>query len=321
VDPNTILAELSNPDLLQDLTESELSIKVAEAELSSILAEHQNSEINQQIQVATLEANAEKLTWDASTEDELAKNGLTSQLAVRRAHLAAENAAKQVDHEKQRFGVTARANSAQIAAQQARIDQLNAAYEMRRRQVEELKVRAGVSGVLQQVLIEVGRRVSMGAAIAKIAEPDRLKAQLRIAETQAKDLIIGQVASIDTRNGVIPGRVVHIDPVAIQGTVTVDVHLDGQLPRGVRPDLSVDGTIEIERSSDVLYVGRPPNAQPDSTIPMFKVFPNGEAERTRVRVGKVSVNSIQILEGLEEGDEVIVSDMSAWDQYDRIRLN
>ncbi len=320
IGPNTIVAELSNPDLVQSLTEAELQIKVAEAELLSTRAEHQNAAISQQIQLANLEHTAERLQLDADTEDELAENGLTSQLTVRRAHLAAKNAAEQVQQEKQRLGVTARANAAAIAAREARLDQLRAAYDLKKRQVWELNIRAGVSGVLQQVSIEVGQRVSAGTAVAKIADPGRLKAQLRIAETQAKDLLVGQVASIDTRNGIVPGRVTHIDPVAIQGTVTVDVQLKGELPRGARPDLSVDGTVEIERLSDGLYVGRPPNGQPNSTIQLFKVLSDGDAERVIVRVGKVSVNSIQILEGLEEDDEVILSDMSVYDAYDRIRL-
>ena len=192
---------------------------------------------------------------------------------------------------------------------------------MKKRQVDELKIRAGVSGVLQQLSIEVGQRVAAGATIAKLAEPSRLKAQVRIPETQIKDILIGQVASIDTRIGIIPGRVVHIDPAAVQGTVTVDVQLEGELPRGARPDLSVDATIEIQRLSNVLYVGRPANAQTNMTTQMFKVTPNGEAVRTRLRIGHVSVNSIEILEGLQEGDEVILSDMSQWDAYDRLRLN
>jgi len=192
---------------------------------------------------------------------------------------------------------------------------------MKKRQVSELKIRSGVTGVLQQVSIEVGQRVASGATIAKLAEPGRLKAQIRIPETQIKDVLIGQVASIDTRVGIVPGRVVHIDPAAIQGTVTVDVQLHGELPRGARPDLSVDGTIEIERLSNVLYVGRPANGRADTTLSLFKVEPNAEAVRTRVRIGRVSVNLIEVLEGLQEGDEVILSDMSMWDAYERLRLN
>lgn len=321
IGPNTVLAELANPDLLQSLEDTQLQIKAAEAELLSTRAAQENGTINQQILIANLEATAKRARLQADTEDELAKRGLTSQLTVRLANLEAENTASQVEREKSRVSVNASAATAQLAAQEARLDLLRAGLEMRKRQVNELKIRGGVSGVLQQISIEVGQRVAAGATIAKLAEPGRLKAQIRIAETQIKDVVVGQVASVDTRSGIVPGRVVHIDPAAIQGTVSVDVQLEGELPRAARPDLSVDGTIEIERLSNVLYVGRPANGQADSMLSMFKVVPNGEAIRTRVRVGRVSVNLIEILEGLQEGDEVILSDMSMWDAYDRVRLN
>lgn len=321
VGPGTVLAELRNPDLTQSLEDTQLQIRAAEAELASTHAAQENSGINQQILIANLEAAAKRARLQADTEDELAKRGLTGQLTVRLSHLEAENAESQVLREQQRVAVNAKASEAQIAAQYARLEQLRATFEMKKRQVNDLKVRAGVSGVLQQLSIEVGQRLAAGQPIAKLAEPGRLKAQLRIPETQMKDVAIGQVASIDTRVGIIPGRVVHIDPAAIQGTVSLDVQLEGELPRGVRPDLTVDGTIEIERLSNVLYVGRPTNAQAGATIQLFKVLPTGEAIRTRVHVGRVSVNLIEILEGIQEGDEVILSDMSQWDSYDRLRLN
>jgi HlyD family secretion protein len=321
VGTNSILAELSNPDLLQTLMDSGLQIKAAEADLANTRTSHENGAINQQILIANLDAAAQRAKLQADTDDELAKRGLISQLSVRLSHLEADNSASQVEREKQRVVINARSAEAQIAAQEARLDQLRATHEMRRRQIDELKIRAGVSGVLQQLSIEAGQRIVAGAPIAKVAEPGHLKAQLRIAETQAKDILVGQIASIDTRNGIIPGRVVHIDPAAVQGTVSVDVQLEGELPKGARPDLSVDGTIEIERLNDVLYVGRPANGQQDTTVQLFRVLSNGDAVRARVRIGRVSVNSIEILEGLKEGDEVILSDMSAWDAYDRIRLN
>jgi HlyD family secretion protein len=321
VSPDTILAELSNPDLLQTLMDSGLQIKAAEADLVNTRTGHENAAINQQILIANLDAAAQRARLQADTDGELAKRGLIGQLSVRLSHLEADNSASQVEREKQRVAINAKSAEAQIAAQEARLDQLRATYEMRKRQIDELKIRAGVSGVLQQLSIEGGQRITAGAPIAKVAEPGHLKAQLRIAETQAKDILIGQTASIDTRNGIIPGRVVHIDPAAVQGTVTVDVQFEGELPKGTRPDSSVDGTIEIERLDNVLYVGRPANGQQDTTVQMFKVLANGEAVRGRVRIGRVSVNSIEILEGLQEGDEVILSDMSMWDAYDRIRLN
>jgi len=321
VNPNTVLAELSNPDLVQALMDSGLQIKAAEADLINTRTSHENDLISQQILIANLGAAAKRAALQKDTDEELLKRGLIGQLPVKLSRLEADNSLSQIDREKQRVAISAKSAEAQIAAQEARLDQLRETHEMRKRQIDELRIRAGVSGVLQQLSIEGGQHIAAGTAVARIAEPGHLKAQLRIAETQMKDVLLGQTASIDTRIGIVPGRVVHIDPAAIQGTVTIDIQLDGELPKGARPDLSVDGTIEIEHLSDVLYVGRPPNGQPDSTIQIFKVLPNGEAIRTRVRVGKVSVNSIQVLEGLQAGDEVILSDMSTWDAYDRIRLN
>jgi HlyD family secretion protein len=223
---------------------------------------------------------------------------------------------------------------AQLAAQKVQIDQLKALYALKMQQVEELKVRAGVSGTLQQlgagttaggvatVPFEAGQRVTAGTILAKIAQPQKLKAELKITETEAKDILYGQNASIDTRNGIIPGKVSRIDPAATGGTVTVDVKLMGELPQGARPDLSVDGTIEVERLADVVYVGRPTIGQPNSTISLFKYEPDGKyADRVQVKLGKASVSTIQILEGLRIGDKVILSDMNAYDQHDRIRVN
>jgi HlyD family secretion protein len=321
VNPDTVLAELSNPDLIQSVDDTALQIRVAEAELKNMRATHDNAAVNQQMQIATMENTAKRAKLQADLDDESYKLGLIAQLTVKLSRMDADNTASQVEREKQRVEINARSAQAQIAAQEARIEQLRANQEVRKRQVEELKIRAGVSGVLQQLSIEGGQRVAANAAVAKVAEPGHLKAQLKIAETQAKDLLIGQIAEIDTRNGKVPGRVVHIDPAAVQGTVTVDIQLNGELPKGSRPDQSVDGTIEIVRLDNVNYVARPANGQPDTTIQMFKILPNGEAVRTRVRIGKVSVNSIEILEGLQVGDEVILSDMSAYDADDRLRLN
>ena len=321
VTPSTVLAELSNPDLIQSVDDIQIQIRVAQADLTNMRANHENTAINQQTRIATLENTAKRARLQADLDEESFKLGLLAQVTIKLSRMDAENSAAQVEREKQLVDINARSAKAQTAAQEARIDQLRANLEVKKRQVEELKIRAGVSGVLQQLSIEGGQRVAANAAVAKVSEPGHLKAQLKIPETQAKDLLLGQVASIDTRDGIVPGRVVHIDPAAIQGTVTVDIQLQGELPRGARPDLSVDGTIEIERLDNVLYVGRPANGQPDTTIQMFKVLPGGEAVRTRVKIGRVSVNSIEIVEGLQVGDEVILSDMSAYDAYDRLRLN
>ena len=212
-------------------------------------------------------------------------------------------------------------SSPQLAAKQARLEQLKASAELRTREVDNLHVRAGMTGVLQQLPVEVGQRVIPGTNIARVADPTKLKAQIKIAETQAKDIQINQPASIDTRNGIIPGHVIRVDPAVEQGTVTVDVALDGALPKGARPDLSVDGTIELERLDNVLYVGRPAFAQDGATVGVFKLASNGEAVRMPVHFGRSSVNTIEILDGLKEGDQVILSDTSAYDSHDRIRLN
>jgi HlyD family secretion protein len=223
--------------------------------------------------------------------------------------------------EKKKVETNTKSAEARIAAQQARVDQLRVVYDLRVRQLDDLNVRAGAAGVVQQVPVEAGQHVAPGTILAKVAEPGRLKAELQIAETQVKDVAPGQIASVDTRNGIIPGRVIRIDAAAVNGTVKVDIGLEGEYPKGARPDLSVDGTIDLERLANVVYVGRPAYGQPDSTVGMFKLAPNGEAGRVQVKLGKSSVNQIEIVEGLREGDQVILSDMSAWDAYDRVRLN
>ena len=223
--------------------------------------------------------------------------------------------------EKKKVAVNSQSADARIAAQQARVDQFRAAYELRLKQLDELNVRAGAAGVVQQVPVEAGQHVAPGTILAKVAEPGRLKAEVQIAETQMKDVIPGLPASIDTRNGIIPGQVIRIDPAAVNGTVKVDVQLNGEYPKGVRPDLSVDGTIDLEHLTRILYVGRPAYGQADSTVGMFRLMPNGEAVRVQVKLGRTSVNQVEIVDGLREGDQVVLSDMSAWDAYDRVRLN
>jgi HlyD family secretion protein len=235
---------------------------------------------------------------------------------VRAESLATRNAI-----ENDRLKVSEASALAQLQSAQSVIDQRRSNFNLRRSQVDLLRVRAGMFGVLEQVSVEVGQQVAMGANLVRVADPTRLKAELRIAETQARDLTIGQIASVDTRSGFIAGKVIRIDPSATNGTVTVDVALEGTLPRGARPDLSVDGTIELERLENVLYVGRPAFGQEQSTVGLFRLDKTtGEAGRMQVQLGRSSVNTIEILGGLAEGDEVVLSDMSAWDQFDRIRL-
>jgi HlyD family secretion protein len=225
-------------------------------------------------------------------------------------------------NEEQRLAILGRSIEAQLDSQKVQIEKLQAAYALKRKQVDQLVIRAGAGGVLQDIPVQVGQRVTPGTILAKVSEPNHLKAELKIPETQAKDIALGQDAQVDTRNGIIPGKVTRIDPAAVNGTVTVDVKLLGELPPGARPDLSVDGTIEIERLADVIYMGRPVFGQPNSQVTLFKIEPDGKmANRVTVKLGRASVTTIEVVEGLKVGDRVILSDMSAYDAHNRIRLN
>jgi len=321
VKADTVLLVMSNPDVQQRTTDAELQLKGAEADLASLRATIQNELLNQQALQLNTEAEYNKAKLDFEANQELAKDGLIADLILRKSQVTAQELGSKVETEKKKIDGMTKSADARIGAQQARVDQLRVAYELRRKQLDELNVRAGIAGVVQQVPVEAGMRVAPGTILAKVAEPGRLKAELQIAETQVKDVTPGQPASIDTRNGIIPGQVIRIDPAAVNGTVKVDVQLNGEYPKGARPDLSVDGTIDIERLASVLYVGRPAYGQAESTVGIFKLMPNGEANRIQVKLGRSSVNQIEILEGLREGDQVILSDMSAWDSYDRVRLN
>lgn len=317
----TVLLELSNPELEQAALEAEMQLKAAEAEYTNLRVQLESQLLTQQAQAAAVQAEYRQAKLQAEANEELAKDRLISELMLKLSKVRAEELAARFEIEQKRSSILSESVKAQLAAQQARVEQLRALFELRRSQVEALRVRAGIGGVLQQVLVEVGQQVTPGTNLARVADPTRLMAQIRIAETQAKDIQIGQQASIDTRNGVVPGHVIRIDPAVQNGTVTVDVALEGPLPKGSRPDLSVDGTIEIERLDDVLYVGRPAFGQERSVVGLFKLVNGGkEAVRVRVKLGRSSVNTIEILDGLHSGDQVILSDMSAWDAFDRIRL-
>ncbi|PYT08525.1 MAG: RND transporter [Acidobacteria bacterium] len=321
VRPDTILLVMSNPDVRQRATDAELQVKGAEADLTNLRATLQNDLLNQQAQQSNVESEYHKAKLDYEANQELAKDGLIADLILRKSQVTAQELGSRNEMEKKKVEGNARSAEARIGAQQARVDQLRVSFELRKKQLDELNVRAGVAGVVQQVPVEAGQRVAPGTILAKIAEPGRLKAELQIAETQVKDVVVGQAASIDTRSGIIPGQVIRIDPAAVNGTVKVEVQLNGEYPKGVRPDLSVDGTIDIERLPNVLYVGRPAYGQAESSVGVFKLTPNGEASRVQVKLGRSSVNQIELKEGLREGDQVILSDMSAWDAYDRVRLN
>jgi HlyD family secretion protein len=254
-------------------------------------------------------------------DDALAKDKLIAELQRRRSEIDARQLGLRYEIAKEQLDSRSESARAQLAVQQSTVDQARAVLQLRQRQRDELRVRAGLTGVLQLVPVEVGQQVAPGANLARVANPDRLKAEIKIAETQAKDIQIGQRAEIDTRTGLVQGRVMRIDPSVQNGTRTVDVSLDGELPRGAVPDLSVEGNIELERLNDVLFVGRPAFGQEQSTITLFKVDQdNSGANRVQVKLGRQSVNAIEIVAGLNVGDKVILSDMSAWDAFDRVRL-
>lgn len=321
VEPDTVILELSNPELEQTVADAELALRAAEAEYADLQVRLQSQMLDQRANLASVEADHKAAILQAEADRELAEAGLISDLTRRRSDLDAEQLTVRADIEVQRLTKTAESIEAQLAARRAQLAQQQALYELRRRQLDDLAVTAGIPGVLQVVPVEVGQRVTPGVNLARVARPDHLKAELRVAETQARDVQVGQKAVIDTRNGVVDGRVSRIDPAVQQGTVTVDVILEGELPRGARPDLSVDGTIEIERLEDVLYVGRPTYGQPNSTVGLFKLTEDGStAVRVPVQLGRSSVNTIEIVSGLEEGDRVILSDSSQWDDADRISL-
>lgn len=321
VDPDTILLELTNPQLELAALDAESKLKAAEADYASLRVKLESELLTLQATAAAVRSEHRQAVFQVEADEDLARDGLVAELTLKLSRVRAEELARRAEIEQRRVEISAEAAEARLAAQRARVDQLRAAAVHQRGLVEQLAVRAGAEGVLQQVQVEVGEQVAPGTNLARVAEPSRLKAQVRIAETQARDVQIGQPARIDTRNGIIPGRVARIDPAVQDGTVTVDVRLEGELPRGARPDLSVDGTIELERLGEVLHVGRPAFGQEEQSVGLFKLDEGGAgATRVPVRLGRSSVSTIEIVEGLNENDQVILSDMSAWDAYDRIRL-
>ena len=322
VEPDTVIVELSNPQLEQSALEARLQLEAARARYKSRQVELDRDLLTQRATVATAAQSLTQAEYEADLDEELFKDDLVSELQLRQKQSAANQYRIQHQIEQQRLEIQIDSMAIQLAAEQADVDRVETIYELRRDEVADLQVTAGVAGVLQEVPLEEGAGVTPGTNLARVGDPTHLKAELRIAETQARDVQIGQPASIDTRNGVIPGRVMRIDPAVQNGTVTVDVSLDGDLPRGARPDLTVDGTIELERLVDVVYVGRPVYGQEESVVSLFKLQPDSdEAVRTRVSLGRSSVNTIEVIEGLQPGDQVVLSDMSQWDAFDRIRLN
>jgi HlyD family secretion protein len=322
VKPDTILFVLSNAELNNSMVDAEYQLKTAEATYDDLKVQLASKGLDQKAVAATVNSDFKQAKLQADRDREMAKEGLIPDLQEKLSTVKAEELAQRTKLEEQRLAIADQAVKAQLAAQRAKIDQLRAMFELKKSQVEALKVRAGIDGILTELLVPQGARVTIGTALAKATQPWRLKAELKIAETQAKDIAIGQDAQIDTRNGIIPGKVSRIDPAVINGTRTVDVRLIGTLPSYAVPDLSVDGTIELENLSDVVYVGRPVFGQQNSTITLFKIDPDGKgATRVPVKLGRSSVNTIEVLDGLKVGDRVILSDMTQWDGHDRLRLN
>ena len=321
VKADTVILDLSNPQLQQESLDAEYQLKGAQASYEQTKAQLQNQLMDKRTQAAAVSSQYRTAQMTMEAFERLGKLGLKAELDVKTAEVQSEELAKQNDLAQQEVATFANSINAQLAVQQANIDEKRALYELKQSQVERLHVRAGVDGILQELDVDVGAQVAQGAALAKVSQPTELKAALQIAETQAKDLQIGQKASVDTHNGIIPGHVMRIDPSVANGTRTVDVKLDGALPKGAVPDLSVEGTVEIERLSDVLYVGRPVHGDADSTVGLFKLVDGGsDAVRVPVEIGSESVNTVEIRKGLEVGDTVILSDMSAEDNYDRVEL-
>lgn len=320
VKPDTVILEMSNPDLEQAVRDAQLSYQSAQAAFVNKKQELESALLNQQADVAGIEASYKNAALQLEAQEKLFKDGLVSEIQYKQSNTAAKELENRLKIARQRLDMQTEGIKSQIAPQEADVDQRRANFELRRRQLEDLKVKAGMSGVLQEIPVERGAQVAPGANLARVADPSNLKAELRIAETQTKDIRVGQVAEVDTRNGVVKGHVARIDPKSTGGTVGVDVILDDALPSGARPDLSVDGTIQLERLDNVIYVGRPAFGQENSTVSLFKVNADGEATRTTVKLGRSSVNQIEIVDGLQPGDQVVLSDMSAQDSFDRIRI-
>jgi multidrug resistance efflux pump len=321
VEPGTLLLELSNPDVQLQALEAERQLASAEAELIALRTNLETQRISQEATLATLQVETTNAESQAEATGALMERSLVPKLEVQQVKGKAGELSTRLGLERQRLNVLQTSMREQLAAQAGQIERLKAVARFRRAQVESMQVKAGEPGVLSELPLELGQWVTPGTVLARVVQPEKLKAELRIAETQARDIQLGQRAEVDTRNGIVEGVVARIAPSASQGTVRVEVTLTGELPRGARPDLTVEGTVELERLSDVLSVGRPAGAQPNATMSLFKLLPGGdEAVRIPVRLGRGSVNSIEVVQGLGEGEQVILSDMTAWDAVERVRL-
>ena len=321
VGPDTVIAELSNPKMEQEAMDAEFQVKAAEADKESLRTRLESDSMTQQSSIAGISTEYSQAKLQLETDEALAKQGLVADLLLKISRMKVVNLGNRLKVEQQRLAVNGKSVKAQLNAQESRISQLRTLAKLKRDQATGLKVRAGTSGVLQEVSVQVGQQVTPGFNIARVADPASLKAELKIAETQIKDVRLGQPVAVDTRNGIIQGEVQRIDPAAREGTFTVDVALTGPLPPSTRPDLSVDGTIQLEKLTDVLYVGRPAFGQGQQTVGLFRLSPDGhEAVRVQVSLGRTSVSTIEIVNGLKEGDQVILSDTSSMDNYSRISV-
>lgn len=326
VQADTVLIELSNPELVQSAFDAASQVDAAIAKRERLRITLEVERLTQESTVASIKAQLTQAQIEADADDELFKDGLVAAMAVKRSRANANELAARLALEIKRLEISARSAETQLGMENAEIERLRQVHALKQRQVDALKVRSGIDGVLQRLgdeqrSLQPGQQMGAGSTVAQIANPTKLKAEIRIPETQARDIQHGQAASIDTRNGIISGRVSRIDPAVQNGTVTVDIALEGDLPRGARPDLSVDGTITLERLDDVLYVGRPASAQSGAQTSLFRISADGTASRIQVQLGRSSVNSIEVVRGLEAGDEIILSDTSPWDGHDRLRLN
>lgn len=322
VKADTVLVVLTNDDLTLAANDLEWQVKQAEADLREMQVNLESQRLNQQAIVSSAESDAEQAGLTKDRDEQLLKMKLKSDLEVKLSVAKWKDLVNKADIEKKRLDIMAESTAAQLDNKKVQVEKLRAQYDLKKKQVADLAIRAGTDGVLQEMTLQYGQRVKPGDPLAKVVQPWKLKAEIKIAETQAKDVMLNQVAQIDTRNGIIPAHVIRIDPNVLNGTRTIDCKLEGPLPPGAVPDLSVDGTVEIERLQDVLYVGRPVFGQPNSSVGLFKLDDDGKtASRVTVKLGHLSVTNAEILEGLKLGDQVILSDMSGQDQSPRVRLN
>jgi HlyD family secretion protein len=322
VKPDTVILEMSNPELQRDVLDAEYALKAAEANYANLKVQVDSDLMSQKANEAAVRSDYEQAHLQHAVDEKLYNEKIGSENTKNLSKVKEDQLAIRLQLETQRTKIAEESAQSRLQAQRSQVDQAKATYGLRISQSQSLRVRAGITGVLQLVPVEEGQNVAVGTNVARVADPKKLKAEIKIAETQAKDITIGQKATIDTRNGIVIGHVSRIDPSVQNGTVTVDAAIDEALPPGARPDLSVDGTIELENLKDVLYVGRPVHGQADSTISLFKLSPDGsEASRVNVKLGRSSVTTIEVVSGLRVGDKVILSDMSQWDNQDRIKLH